>query len=263
MKGLRVRLLLFLCAAFAAGAPAQDGPCVIDGGISYRYTDVGDGTTRVTEQYYWAPMDQLTETPRGDVTRAELQAYYQGLLRDSALVFLAEIDSVIQLPAGDSSTPLVPWKTLSRPQARGTKYFRFYARLRVDTVFKGSLPLPSFWIEGLRRETCEFQWGHFKGKRFLNASAAFEAMSDLKIDLERIWHPQLSGHWFDGRYLVTPPYYGVRLDITHVLPAYPATGLSPRRPAFSPAHRSGKAWLPNGREAPGFDARGNPVPVLR
>lgn len=257
-----VNALFALCGVFVANAAAQDALCAVDGGRGYRHQDLGGGTTRVIEQYYSVFLDTIQETPKLDVTRAELQAYYQGLLRDSALVFIASIDSVIQLGSGDTAKPLAPWKTLAADSMSGRRYFRFYARVKVDTVLKGSLP-SAFWIEGKRQEACQFDWKTFKGKGFLNASGAFEKMTDLKVDLARSLDAQRAAHWFDGRFLSTPPFYGVRLDITHVLSDYPATGIAPRRPAFVRPAASGRSYLPDGRAARALDARTHPVPVLK
>lgn len=237
---------LVLLALGSVSLSAQDGPCVIDGMSTYEYVDLGAGVTRVNRINYWAPNGSQTVTPVADITREQLRSHYQGLLQDSALVFLGRIDSVIQLPAGDTSSPLTPWKRLTRDSTvSGKRFFRFYAHLRIDSLLRGSLPYSSFWIEGERPEACPFAWRDFQDKAFLNASSGLSSMTDLKLDLGMRTLPM--GYWFDGRYLSTPPFYGVKLDITEVMPDYPATGILRQRKVSKSPDRGGKSFLPDGR----------------
>lgn len=254
---------IILFALSTASLFAQDAPCVIDGASTYEYVDLGAGVTHVNRITYWFPTGSRTSTPVADITREQLRSHYQGLLQDSALVFLGRIDSVIQLPAGDTSNPVTPWRRLTRDStAPANRFFRFYARIRIDSLLRGSLPHPSFWIEGERPEACSFKWEDFQGKTFLNSSSGLSKMTDLKLDLGGRTLP--TGYWFDGRYLTTPPFYGVRLDITEVMPDYPATSLlMTRSKRFRQGTPAGASYQPDGRRV-GESFRGrSALPELR
>ncbi|MCD6024026.1 MAG: hypothetical protein K0Q91_942 [Fibrobacteria bacterium] len=212
--------------------------------------------------------DTEAKSQIGISTRAGFKAKFQEYLRDSALVFIGRIDSVVV--GGDQDTVpsgLSPEVVLASSWG-SPAYGGFYLRFSIDTLLKGHLPSRKFWAkaygEGGSCGVSPQSYGYPKTS-FLNVSNKFDNMADLKL-------PKLvtncgnctQAHWFDGRYLVSPDFPGINLDITEVLPTYPATGVLRRPAPARPVTPGGKAYQPDGRrvEEP-KSGRNAPLPLLK
>jgi hypothetical protein len=204
--------------------------------------------------------------------KPEMKSYFQSLFADSSLVFIGAIDSLIQqVPGKDTVIPgLVPAIVFApddtMPQSRTTLYFR----LRIDTLIRGTLPSKSFWVKaGYVQSLCGFGYGGYNNRVFLNASASFSKLSDLKVSTQLdkfagMLPSPATAHYFDGRYLVARNFPGLKLDITEVLPTYPATGILRRGVPWRPANVSGKTYQPDGRRVQGVNTpRKTPLPLLK
>lgn len=197
-------------------------------------------------------------------------SHVQNMIEANTHVFIGRIDSIIQGAPGHDTVPpgLVPDLELSSYADTVSFASRYYLRFRVDTLMKGTLPGKTFWVRTRAAlTTCDLSYQAMKGRVFLNASTGFTDLSDLKLDVswEAIaYTPSFpSAHWFDGRYLLSPDFPGLRLDITEVYPDYPATSVRHRAGAVPAWRPEGKAYLPDGRAAPSGPDRKIPVPVLK
>ena len=189
----------------------------------------------------------------------DFRASLEADLRDSALIFIGRVDT-IAYDTTFAPTPLVVLGPSDDFPSRP-----FYARLIVDSLFKGSLPAKIFWVKArMPSHSCAFSWR--TGRAFLNVSNKLEITSDIK---QPTTDPGPRGHyigtaqWFDGRYIVSPKFPGLRLDITELYPDYPATSVVPRRlPPLAPLRPDGMIYRPDGRVAP--EGKSSfPLPVLR
>ena len=188
-------------------------------------------------------------------------------LQDSSLVFIGTVDLVLQFHnAADTVVPGISPTFVLRTSEGGTwERWPFFARIHVDTVLKGTLP-SQFWIRSSQSGTsCDLSVLAHRGKPFLNVSNGLQKPSDLKLSTFMNPYDNFpSAHWFDGRYLVSPDFPGIRLDITEVLPTYPATGLLRRGVPLRPANVSGKTYQPDGRRVQDVNTpRKTPLPLLK
>jgi hypothetical protein len=232
---------------------------------SYRLDTVSPGVTRVVQTNYsgYMPNQTVTGTQvHGPYLQADLKAYLTAILRDSALVFLARIDSIVP-----DSIPVAPQIALTPLyDGQGAVHAWVRVRVRVDSLLRGTLPHRTFWIRShiLNSAMCGGgDWTHFLGRTFLNASGEFSSLGNLKLPYfsSYIFGP---AHWFDGRYLVAPEFPGLRLDITELYPDYPATGIVQRTAPLVPGKPGVKAYLPDGRVVPAAKSgRKTPLPVLK
>ncbi len=194
------------------------------------------------------------------------QEKLRSYLQDSTLVFIGTIDSVLQFQsAGDTVVSGISPTFVLRASQTDNERWPFFARVRVDTVLKGTLP-SLFWIRSSQSGTsCDLSVSVHRGKAFLNVSNGLQRPSDLKLSAFMSSYDNFpTAHWFDGRYLVSPDFPGIRLDITEVLPTYPATGVLRRGVPWRPANLSGKTYQPDGRRVQNLDApRKTPLPLLK
>ena len=200
---------------------------------------------------------------RTSVFQDKLRSY----LQDSSLVFIGTIDSVIQFhDAADTVVPGISPAFILRASDGATwERWPFFARIRVDTVLKGTLP-SQFWIRSSQSGTsCDISVSAHRGKRFLNVSNGLLKPSDLKVPtFMNPYNNFPTAHWFDGRYLVSPDFPGIRLDITDVLPTYPATSVLRRGVPWRPTNISGQTYQPDGRRVQGVNTpRKTPLPLLK
>lgn len=238
---------------------------------TYLIDTVSAGSVQVVETRWKYVMTspptrvQDGQTVFGPYRQADLKTHLEGVFRDSSLVFIGRIDTLNH----DSTATLEPLIVLA-PHFPGTGFgdIRVRARVRVDTLLKGSLPGKSFWIQThyWNSGLCGTTWNHLVGQRFLNASTGLVGAADIKLPygLTAAFRPSAS--WFDGRYLVAPEFPGLRQDITEILPEYPATGLLVSRNPKSRTHPAdGKLYRPDGRAVPASSpARRKPsAPLLK
>lgn len=152
-----------------------------------------------------------------------------------------------------------------------TARYVFYARLNIDTLIKGNLPSNRFWIRGYGLvHTCDVTSARLSQlvesrSRFLNFSAKFDNMADLGIDMaENFCSTCPNLHQFDGRYLRSPDFSVLQLDIQDLFPGYPVdhTALDATPPKIRvPLRAPGPAYLPDGRVVP--EGKRSAVPLLR
>lgn len=209
-----------------------------------------------------------TPTLMGVSRMADFREYFQKLVADNDLVFIGDIDSVIGDGMRDTIVPgLIPDIVLA-PQYPLQTWGGYYARLKIDTVIKGSLPSAHFWFKGYGNGTsCDVSVQMYKWwGRFLNFSDKFEKMSDLKLSSYASFCsncPQF--HAFDGRFLYSPEFPVLTLDIREVLPGYPVALDRPRNSSIVPWKPGKKAYQPDGRTVPEAPKSGrkSAVPVLK
>ena len=195
----------------------------------------------------------------GVYRQSDFRASLQADLRDSALVFIGRVDTIVY-DTGFTPTPLIE---LGPSDAFSS--WPFHARLTIDSLLKGTLPAKTFWVKAhLPTHSCAFSW---RTKRaFLNVSNKLELTSDIKqptTDPGPRGHYIATAQWFDGRYIVSPKFPGLRLDITELYPDYPATNVTPRRLPPAPLRPDGKLYRPDGRSVGPDAASKSPVPLLR
>ncbi|MCD6024027.1 MAG: hypothetical protein K0Q91_943 [Fibrobacteria bacterium] len=215
---------------------------------SSRIDTLSSGTVQVVVTTYSAsasPPVKTGEYVLGPFHQTDLNSYFASLFRDSALVFIAHLDSIVY----DSTVALSPQVNLVPVYGQGAVHQFFRARLVVDTIFRGTLVEKKFWIRThmLNSAMCGgVNWEYFLGKRFLNASTKLERTDDIRLPYQGwgYWNP---AYWFDGRYLIAPAYPGLRMDITALMPTYPATGILRRPAPARPVAPGGKAYQPDGR----------------
>jgi hypothetical protein len=256
LKSFALTVVLGMGVGFACTIP----------NASYRLDTLSPGTTRVVQTNYSGYIPNQTvvgEQVHGPYLQADLKAYLTAILRDSALVFIARVDSIVP-----DSTPVAPEIALTPLyDGPGAVFAWVRVRVRVDSLLRGTLPHRTFWVRShiLNSAMCGGgNWTGFLGKPFLNASGEFSTLGNLKLPyFQSIFLNH--AHWFDGRYLVAPNFPGLRLDITELYPDYPATSVYRRGVPVIPLRLDGKAYRPDGRTVPegtGED-RKSPVPILR
>jgi hypothetical protein len=203
----------------------------------------------------------------GTSTISAFKAHVTNLMASNELVFIGAIDSMVGNGLTNASAPswLIPEIVLTRDYP-GQTGIAFYARLRIDTLFKGNLPSKHFWFKGYGSgSSCDVSLWNYTVTRFLNFSNKFDNMTDLKLGGYNIFCgncPQ--AHWFDGRYLRSPDFPVLRLDITEVMPTYPATGILRRGVPWRSPAASGKSYQPDGRLIPDAGTpRKTPLPALK
>ncbi len=200
---------------------------------------------------------------------SDLKASLDSAIQVSSLVFIAEVDSVIENHPGNP-TPLpsnLPTPTFElASEFESFSEGEFYVRLKIDTVLKGTLPSSHFWIRSWASQwSCGTSYSDFISTRFLNFSDQLDSLPDLKLSMfsnDCVNCPY--AYTFDGRYLRSPDYPVLRLDITELFPDYPATSVFRRHRPAVPLRPDGRAWLPDGRRVSEDVGSGRgPVPVLR
>jgi hypothetical protein len=233
---------------------------------SFRLETPSPGVTQVVQTNYsgYMPNQTVASTQvHGPYLQADLKAYLTTVLRDSALVFLARIDSIVP-----DSIPVAPQIALTPLyDGQGAVHAWVRVRVRVDSLLRGTLPHRTFWIRShiLNSAMCGGgNWTGFLRRPFLNASGEFSSVGNLKLPYfqSSIYN---AAHWFDGRYLVAPEFPGLRLDITELYPDYPATGIIARHSEpIVPLKQVGRAYLPDGRVVPAAQSgRKTSLPILK
>jgi hypothetical protein len=221
------------------------------------------GVFNVLRGYGWPASGASLETI-GTSTIAEFKAHVGNIMASNSLVFIGAIDSIIGDGRTSASAPgLVPDIVLAPPHP-GQTYGVFYARLKIDTLFKGSLPSKHFWFQGYGYgSSCAVYLPFWKAGKFMNFSNGLDSMTHLRLPkFESFCSNCPTAHWFDGRYLSSPDFPVLKLDITSIYPTYPATGiLRPKAPARFGAP-TGKAYHPDGRRIEGPTGRKTPAPLL-
>jgi hypothetical protein len=254
-----------LTVALGAGAASA---CTIFS-TAVRYDTISPGVVAIT---YGSEVNPGVRDTVRISRHSEFKAHIQSLVGANALVFIGAIDSMIQTPPGvDTVIPgLTPDLDLSSQFDTMPYNTSLYMRFRIDTLMQGALPGKMFWVRTRYVQTmCDGSYLGFKNRVFLNASDNLMQLSDLKLDASLAMYlyspPFPSAHWFDGRYLVSPNFPGLRLDITELYPDYPATSVYRRNVPMSPLKLDGKAYRPDGRVAPENPElpRKSPVPVFR
>lgn len=205
---------------------------------------------------------------------SDFWAYYQNLMADNDLVFFARIDSVIEsglgaIPPWDTVVPgLVPDIVLENRFPPGVA---FYAHIVVDSLLKGSLPSKNFWIKGFSSyTTCGMDpWITKTSVSFLNFSDKLDSIQDLKFNANTYFCVNCPpAHLFDGRYLQSPRFPVLKLDITQpyveLRDTLIETGLrgSAARRGI-PWRRDFKSYMPDGRTVNPATAPKTPVPLVR
>ena len=253
-----------LVVAFGAGVGFA---CTIPN-ASYRIDTVSPGVTRVIQTNYSGYIPNQTvisEQVRGPYLQSDLKIYLSAVLRDSAVVFFAHIDSIVN----DTNAVVTPEVVLTSPystQGQGAVSEWVRVRIRVDSLLRGTLPGRTFWVKThmLNSAMCGTRWDHLKGRTFLNAAGGLSVTDHLKLPYSFTLPLYNDAHWFDGRYLVAPDFPGLRLDITELYPDYPATSVVPRRlPPLAPLRPDGKIYRPDGRTVNPDVAPKSPMPLLR
>jgi hypothetical protein len=264
-----LRSFIFVLAASAGIASACT---LID--ATYRTDTIATGTVQVV-QTNWTYNYSLPAPPyrveagqlvHGPYRQTDLTAHLTGVIRDSALVFIARIDSLVS----DSTVSLAPEIVLTPTYSGAGAVFAWVrARVNVDTVLRGSLPAKQFWIKThyLNSAACGTTWDHLLNKKFLNASAGLFSTTDIKLPYGGSSSSYYfnAAYWFDGRNLVAPGFPGLRTDITTILPEYPATSIRSSGLPKRPLRDEAKVWKPDGRVAPSDESsrRKTSVPLLK
>jgi hypothetical protein len=201
---------------------------------------------------------------------SDFKAYYQGLVADNDLVFIARIDSAIApgpavTSSWDTIVPgLVPDIVLA-PSHSGSM-LAFYAHLMIDTVLKGSLPSKQFWVKGYSTvNSCGINPSiAARGSSFLNFSDRLDSTQHLKVTMDGGFCVNCpSSHWFDGRYLRSPLFPVLGMDIREVFPSYPVALRGSRPDIRVPLRGPEKAYRLDGRVVPEADRGKSPVPLLK
>lgn len=231
--------------------------------------EIGPGVYQVySASGFWPLPDSSVQWRSEGISRvADFKAQMDSLISVSNLVFVGSIDTVVGDGLHNAAEPagIVPQTVLLRSTASDTTYGRFYARLKVDTLIKGTLPSSLFWFVGYGYgSSCNVNLQDYRGGRFLNYSNAFTNMSDLKMPRYSSFCVNCpTAHWFDGRYLRSPDFPVLALDIREVLPGFPVSlqGATPR--VQVPLRRDGKRYSPDGRIVPEKSVHKRTVPALR
>ncbi|MCD6024025.1 MAG: hypothetical protein K0Q91_941 [Fibrobacteria bacterium] len=260
-------LLKSFAAVLAFGIGASQACSFVDARI--RYDTLETGVVRVVRilSYVDVRYEQVTTYDTLGISRiTDFRSYFASALQDSSLVFIASLDSVLEFRnAGDTVVAGISPAFVLRDTSYMAGRWPFFARVRVDTVFRGTLP-STFWIRGATQGTsCDAGLAGLRHKPFLNISNGLQKPSDLKLPTYMTpYHNLPTAHWFDGRYLVSPVFPGIRLDITEVLPTYPATGILRRPSPTRSVAPGGKAYQPDGRRVEeAKTGRKVPVPLLK
>lgn len=257
MKAWMAGLALIAAALEAPACSAGDTP-------EYRYETLEGGAQRLVRTVNMgSAQNPLMRTDTVGVYRpSDLEARLRGFLQDSALVFIGRFDSLSR-DSVNIPSPLVALDTLPFSPS-----YTAYYRLQVDTVLRGVFPHPrTVWVR-LREGagSCTVPFNLHLNRSFLNASSGFSIRPHLKMTFDPFpsYDPFPEAFWFTGRYLYDPTFPdGLRLDITRVLADYPATSITPRRPAFARPATSGRTYLPNGRASALGQGRKPAMPLLR
>jgi hypothetical protein len=205
----------------------------------------------------------------GTSKMSDFENSLDSLLTHNNLVFIGHIDSVIGNGLTNATAPpgIVPMAVLYRGSTSDTSFGRFYARLAIDTLIKGSMPSMRFWFEAYGiGSSCNVYPSAYIGGKFLNFSDDFTSIQDLKMPMFSSFCVNCpSAYWFDGRYLRSPDFPVLRLDITTIYPSYPATSIARRTANVVPWKPVGKAYRPDGRIAPEASESGrkSAVPVFK
>jgi hypothetical protein len=258
------RLILFIALAFEAALACSGSSYMLRG------EEIQPGVFQVSRASgYFPPPGPQSYEPIGTVTMAEFKHHFDTVLANNALVFIATIDSVVEAGFPPNPTPIElpdPDFVLSSIWMHSSG--EFYLRLSIDTLIKGTLPSKLVWLKGYRNGTsCGTFFTGYKGLRFLNYSDHLDTMPDLKLsEWESFCANCPRANTFDGRYLRSPEFPVLSIDIREVLPGFPVSlNSSMRTPIKVPLRSPGKAYLPDGRTAPSDDQvqRKAPVPLLR
>ena len=174
--------------------------------------------------------------------------------------------------SGDTVAGVSVTVTLSPNDTAATGAFDYpiYMRFRIDTLLRGTLPMKLFWAKGYRAGSIGCPDANVGKVQFLSASAGLARMRDLKIPFKSGFRygifPLPDAEWFDGRYLVSPGFPGLKIDIREVLPGYPVA-IRGRRGDKSgiqiPLRAPARGYRPDGRSVPGSQNRTSPVPLLK
>jgi hypothetical protein len=227
--------------------------------MKYYVDTLSEGEVRV-----WREPGAVRPRDTVGIFRArDFQSYLYQARRENALIFIGVLDSVV---VDDTSAASASYKVLAYGIPGDTWVS---LKVRVDTLITGTLPGKTFWVKAsfpLKLTTCGIGYASFIGAPFLNISGGLENVSDLKVSGSvfgnRASIPPLS-HWFDGRYVVSPDFPGLKVDLFDSFENGPSGIL--RRPtpsrSFAPG---GKAYQPDGRRVEeAKTGRKVPVPLLK
>jgi hypothetical protein len=207
---------------------------------------------------------------------SDMKHYFDTSIANSNIAFIGRIDSVIggTYATGDTIIPAMePVSRVLKPRfPQDTLHGVIYAHLAIDTLIKGTLPGSQFWFRGYTNgHSCDLTQLALssQGNPFLNFSATFDKMSDLRVETSETFCSfcPISNMISDG-YLFSPVYSVLKLDIHELFPTYltgGTTGIRAKRPEIRvPLRAPGKSYRPDGRAVPENATRGkNPAPVLK
>jgi hypothetical protein len=210
----------------------------------YHYDTLAAGEVLVWRHTAMQGTLQPTDT-LGIFRARDFQSHLYQARKDSPLIFIGALDSVV---LNDTSTASASYKVLkNRPYDSAGTWVSL--KLRVDTLIQGTLPSRSFWMKArFALTTCGISYGSFIGRAFLNISHGLDSVPDLKV-------PSLyagsngappAAHWFDGRYVVSPKFPGLKVELFDSFDNGPTGILRLKDPvkSFVPA---GRAYQPDGR----------------
>jgi hypothetical protein len=249
-------MLKILCAGFLALASAVF-PCS-PSPMRY-YVD----TLSSTEVRVWREPGAVRPRDTVGIFKAgDFQSYLYDARQDSALIFIGVLDSVV---VDDTSAASSTYKVLAH-DPNGDTWVSL--KVRVDTLISGVLPQKTFWVKArfsLIETTCGIGYARFLGIPFLNISTGLDRLADLKLSNSIFGNlasiPALAS-WFDGRYVVSPQFPGLRVDLFDTFDNGP-TGVLRRGISLRPAARTGKSYQPDGRRVPENPVRKTPLPLLK
>lgn len=239
---------------------------------TYEYQELEPGVVRLlrtSETIMPAPGGGyvLYTDTMGVFRLTDFEASVGAMFSDSALVFLGRFDSVFY---PDTNSTRIADIDLAPVPAPGYPLHSVLIRLQIDTVLHGTFPSSQrpVWLKVYGgAASCTVPFFHYLNRPFFNASSGFAAAADLHVAFEIFpsWDPYPDAHWFDGRYLVSPEFPGLKLDITRLEPDYPATGIIRRNVPVVPWKPNGKSYRPDGRVVRGTAESGgkNPQTLLR
>lgn len=260
-----LKALVIMLALGAGGSFACSG-----GFITLQGSEFAPGEYYVLRTQGWIAGPSIPADTIGISRIADMRDHLDSVIQANPLVFIGRIDSTIGNGVRDTTVAgLIPdYVLLPRfMYAPGNPGPGFYARIQVDTVLKGNLPSRAFWVRGyLSPNSCTL--GISAGSRFLNFSDALDSISDLKINVDEDFCEGCpEAHWFDGRYLRSPDFPVLSMDIRELFPEYPVAVRGDRPGSRVPRRVPGKAdesWRPDGRFVPDNAKPGkNPAPRLR
>jgi hypothetical protein len=243
--------------------------CSFIGSRSMHYDSIQPGVVRVITSSPKFNIATKTYEQGFDTSFSRISNFkvrMDSIFAQNNIVFIGVIDSFIGEFERDTIIPgMVPDITLSSagPGTQG-----FYARIKVDTVFKGALPSGRFWIRGATNSGagCGAYFGSNMGARFFNFSDQLQTMQDLKLPqwLDNCWTCPPDGYFVSNNVLYSPEFPGLGLNLGEYLSGS-ITAIRHRVNPGSLVYPIGKAYRPDGRTFPvgaGSD-RKSPVPLIR